>query len=222
MTYSQKNTLGNQMFISDFFFRLLLSETISTIIRSVEKKENQNKTIEENDNIEDDHKIKYPYEEKEYASCVKIFKQQINEDPRIKIRVELCGCETGKRLGEIVLFKVSNNESDSSLALMKNFMNFFEKMKFICQFVWDFLFDKPIVSLKTNDKGVFILKDDKFKFICKFKGYEERQEFQNFTKHHLNFFSGVLRGVFESFGIKGTISGELDKFPSVIFTITTF
>lgn len=39
-------------------------------------------------------------------------------------------------------------------------------MKFICKEFWSTVFKKQIDNLRTNHQGVYVLLDNRFKFIC--------------------------------------------------------
>ena len=81
-----------------------------------------------------------------------------------------------------------------------------EVIKFLCKDVWQELFGKPIDKLQTNHRGVFVLKDNDFKWLARHSGSEP--QFQKAASHHLNFPCGLIRGALENLGISSLVSAD--------------
>ncbi|GAA6016340.1 hypothetical protein JCM11491_006823 [Sporobolomyces phaffii] len=94
-----------------------------------------------------------------------------------------------------------------------------ELIKFICKDVWVSLFDKQVDNLRTNHRGVYVLLDNRVRFLERLSG--EREEVARWSKFLLKFPEGVIRGALANLGIQVTVSSESSNLPQASFQIKT-
>jgi len=91
-------------------------------------------------------------------------------------------------------------------------------MKFICKEFWIEIFKKQIDKLQTNNQGVFVLRDAKFRWLAPFTADDEATRRAAATV--LNFPCGLIKGALENLGITSTVQAEVaPAVPSCSFTI---
>ncbi|EKU22923.1 transport protein particle bet3 containing protein, partial [Nannochloropsis gaditana CCMP526] len=91
-------------------------------------------------------------------------------------------------------------------------------MKFICKEFWIEIFKKQIDKLQTNNQGVFVLRDAKFRWLAPFTANDESTRRAAATV--LNFPCGLIKGALENLGINSTVQAEVaPAVPSCSFTI---
>ena len=91
-------------------------------------------------------------------------------------------------------------------------------MKFICKEFWIEIFRKQIDKLQTNNQGVFVLRDTKFRWLLPFTADDEATRRAAATV--LNFPCGLIKGALENLGITSTVQAEVSPaVPSCSFTI---
>jgi len=91
-------------------------------------------------------------------------------------------------------------------------------MKFICKEFWTEIFRKQIDKLQTNNQGVFVLRDARFRWLLPFTADDEPTRRAAATV--LNFPCGLIKGALENLGITSTVQAEVSPaVPSCSFTI---
>jgi len=91
-------------------------------------------------------------------------------------------------------------------------------MKFICKEFWIEIFKKQIDKLQTNNQGVFVLRDAKFRWLAPSTADDEATRRAAATV--LNFPCGLIKGALENLGITSTVQAEVaPAVPSCSFTI---
>ncbi len=83
------------------------------------------------------------------------------------------------------------------------FSGHLEVLKFICKEFWNEVFRKSIDHLKTNQKGIFILVDDKFRWLAhlSFDESELSRENRNKILAFVRLPCGLIKGALAHFGI---------------------
>ena len=85
-----------------------------------------------------------------------------------------------------------------------------EIIKFICREFWMEVFGKHIDKLQTNHRGVFVLKDNSFKWTSHLSSRNEisaRKSWETIIK----FPCGLLRGALSNLGYPAAISADIDS-----------
>lgn len=91
-------------------------------------------------------------------------------------------------------------------------------MKFICKEFWIEIFKKQIDKLQTNNQGVFVLRDTRFRWLAPFTADDEATRRAAATV--LNYPCGLIKGALENLGISSTVQAEVSPaVPSCSFTI---
>ncbi len=90
-----------------------------------------------------------------------------------------------------------------------------EAIKFVCKAIWMSAFGKSIDKLQTNHKGIFVLRDEKFRFLYAVNldaSVEQKQRFMAFP-------CGFIRGALSNMGFECAVSAEALELPCVNFHI---
>ena len=73
-------------------------------------------------------------------------------------------------------------------------------------------------KLQTNHRGVFVLKDNNFKWLSRFGGADDDAS-KAAAQRLLNFPSGMLRGALANLGICASVSADFTQLPACAFNI---
>ncbi|KAH3850686.1 trafficking protein particle complex subunit 6b-like [Dreissena polymorpha] len=89
-------------------------------------------------------------------------------------------------------------------------------MKFICKEFWSAVFKKQVDNLRTNHQGVYVLQDNKFRFLTQMSSGKQYMEV---APKYLAMSCGVIRGALANIGINSVITAEVSAMPSCKFQI---
>ena len=104
--------------------------------------------------------------------------------------------------------------------LDKRVMDQVDALKFICREYWTSLFGKPIDSLKTNKRGVYVLLDVEFGWISRFaEDVDAVPEATQLVILYLAFPCGLLRGALTGLGHSAAVTAEIPSFPQCCFQV---
>ncbi len=127
------------------------------------------------------------------------------ERERALSNLELIGFNAGYRLIEKL-----TRESPK-------FKDELDLMKFVCKDFWTCVFRKQIDNLRTNHQGVYVLQDNRFKFLAKVS--ESRQYLESAPKFVI-FSCGLVRGSLANLGVNSIVTAEISsQLPSVKFQV---
>jgi len=79
-----------------------------------------------------------------------------------------------------------------------------EAVKFLCKDFWTSVFFKQVDKLQTNHRGVFVLKDLKFRWLTRFVSTSEASRTKAIKI--LAFPCGLIRGALKCLGIDASVS----------------
>eukprot|EP00003_Mantamonas_plastica_P020056 TRINITY_DN3246_c0_g1_i1.p1 TRINITY_DN3246_c0_g1~~TRINITY_DN3246_c0_g1_i1.p1 ORF type:complete len:191 (+),score=43.64 TRINITY_DN3246_c0_g1_i1:34-573(+) len=122
------------------------------------------------------------------------------------IKLEKMGFTVGQRLIE----RLSTNRG--------SFQDDLDVMKFICKDLWNEVYQKNVDNLRTNHKGTFVLRDNKFPWLKRHstgKGGNATE----LAAPYVAFPCGLIRGALENLGIEAQVTVEIDNLPCCEFTI---
>ena len=138
-------------------------------------------------------------------------------------RLERVGYETGYRF-------VEKQTKD-----WQRFKDELDVLKFVCKEFWSAVFKKQIDNLRTNHQGVYVLLDNRFKFVTRISGskqymdlmprvgFNQFKEFKRFSHvilfQYLAFACGMIRGGLANLGLTSTVTAEVLAPPSCKFEI---
>mmetsp|Transcript_8246 Transcript_8246/g.16296 ORF Transcript_8246/g.16296 Transcript_8246/m.16296 type:complete len:184 (-) Transcript_8246:27-578(-) len=136
-------------------------------------------------------------------------------------RLESAGFEVGLRL-------VERHSKDRA-----RFADTLDIIKFICKDFWYEVYRKQIDKLQTNNRGVFMLQDNKHRLLSRCSPSLERQIrtanrlreclFMGSAKElgslHAKFPCGLIRGALYGLGVNASVGVEVHKLTSCQFTI---
>lgn len=85
-----------------------------------------------------------------------------------------------------------------------------EIIKFICREFWMEVFGKHVDKLQTNHRGVFVLKDNAFKWTSQLNARNEKSA-RKFRDTVIKFPCGLLRGALSNLGYSAVVSADIDS-----------
>uniref|UniRef100_A0A3Q0RXY4 Trafficking protein particle complex subunit 6B n=1 Tax=Amphilophus citrinellus TaxID=61819 RepID=A0A3Q0RXY4_AMPCI len=89
-------------------------------------------------------------------------------------------------------------------------------MKFVCKDFWTCVFKKQIDNLRTNHQGIYVLQDNKFRFLSHLSAGKQYLEH---APKYLAFTCGLVRGGLSSLGVKSIVTAEVSVMPSCKFQV---
>ncbi|GAB1600152.1 trafficking protein particle complex subunit 6b-like [Argonauta hians] len=91
-----------------------------------------------------------------------------------------------------------------------------DTMKFICKDFWMAVYKKQVDNLRTNHMGVYVLLDNRFRFLMQMSS--GKQYLENAPKY-LAMSCGIIRGALSNLGINCVVTAEVTVMPSCKFQI---
>lgn len=91
-----------------------------------------------------------------------------------------------------------------------------DTMKFICKDFWMAVYKKQVDNLRTNHMGVYVLLDNRFRFLVQLSS--GKQYLENAPKY-LAMSCGIIRGALSNLGINCVVTAEVTVMPSCKFQI---
>lgn len=89
-------------------------------------------------------------------------------------------------------------------------------MKFVCKEFWSAVFKKQIDNLRTNHQGVYVLLDNRFRFITQMSS--SKQYIDEMPKY-LAFTCGLIRGALANLGINSVVTADIASPPTCRFQV---
>jgi len=130
--------------------------------------------------------------------------------PRGAAALEAIGVRVGRQLVERIIVDRAR------------FGDHLEVIKFVCKEFWAELYQKQIDNLKTNHRGVFVLQDNRFRWLLRLgpeaAGPAKAQVVEAAAKH-LFFPCGIVRGALSSLGVNSTVTADASNLPVCSFTV---
>ncbi|XP_074596909.1 trafficking protein particle complex subunit Trs33 [Brevipalpus obovatus] len=130
-------------------------------------------------------------------------------------------CETNKT--ELNVTQLENVGYNTGYRLIKRITRETQRikeeldvMKFICKDFWGAVFKKQIDNLRTNHQGIYVLVDNKFRFIA---NISSGKQYMGLMPKYLAFSCGLLRGALSNLGLKAIVTGEVVSPPSCRFQV---
>eukprot|EP01012_Entosiphon_sulcatum_P009761 TRINITY_DN15586_c0_g1_i1.p1 TRINITY_DN15586_c0_g1~~TRINITY_DN15586_c0_g1_i1.p1 ORF type:complete len:208 (+),score=28.64 TRINITY_DN15586_c0_g1_i1:56-679(+) len=97
-------------------------------------------------------------------------------------------------------------------------------IRFLCKEFWTDCFRKPVDSLKTNNKGLYQLKDNAFRWLRHIAPNPPQAaagQYQRSPYDHTIFPAGLIRGALYGLGIQAVVEPVLGKtLPECTFNVT--
>ncbi|KAL8619665.1 Trafficking protein particle complex subunit 6B [Nucella lapillus] len=115
---------------------------------------------------------------------------------------------TGYRVGQSLIERFTRDSS--------RFKDELDMMKFICKDFWNLVYKKQIDNLRTNHQGVYVLQDNKFRFLTQMSSGKQYMEA---APKYLAFPCGLIRGALCSLGINCIVTAEVSAMPACKFQI---
>jgi len=94
--------------------------------------------------------------------------------------------------------------------------NSLDVIKFLCKDFWTETFGKQVDNLRTNHRGIYVLIDNKFRWLLRISLAEQSDDTRRmFTAVPC----GLLRGALTALGMQCTVSADASQAPVVTFTL---
>jgi hypothetical protein len=114
-------------------------------------------------------------------------------------------------------FSVGSRLVDKCAIDRSRFTTTLEIVKFVCKDFWTDAFGKQVDGLRTNHRGVYVLIDNKFRWLLHTSLPESADESLRAT--FTAFPCGLLSGALTSLGVPCTVTAEFTTPPQVTFTL---
>jgi len=98
----------------------------------------------------------------------------------------------------------------------QRFKDELDVMKFVCKEFWSAVFKKQIDNLRTNHQGVYVLLDNRFRFITQMSS---SKQYVDVMPKYLAFTCGLIRGALANLGLISIVTEEIVLPPSCRFQI---
>ncbi|KAL4239101.1 Trafficking protein particle complex subunit 6B [Mactra antiquata] len=89
-------------------------------------------------------------------------------------------------------------------------------MKFICKDFWNSVFKKQVDNLRTNHQGVYVLQDNRFRFLTQISN---GKQFMDTAPRYLAVACGIIRGSLANIGVNSIVTAEVSAMPACKFQI---
>ncbi|XP_032794231.1 trafficking protein particle complex subunit 6b [Daphnia magna] len=99
---------------------------------------------------------------------------------------------------------------------LSRFKDELEVMKAICKDFWSAVFKKQVDNLRTNHQGVYVLQDNKFRFLA---SISNSRQYLELAPKYLVFTCGLLRGALASLGLTCIVTAEVTTMPACKFQV---
>ncbi|KAI8784709.1 trafficking protein particle complex subunit 6B [Biomphalaria glabrata] len=134
-----------------------------------------------------------------------IHKESSNEEKEQGIsKLEALGFRVGQSLIERLTKECSR------------FKDELDTMKFLCKDLWNLVYKKQIDNLRTNHQGVYVLQDNRFKFLVQMS---TGKQYMESAPKYLAFPCGMIRGALSNLGINCIVTAEVSAMPACKFQI---
>lgn len=141
----------------------------------------------------------------------------------------------GRRI-EAIGFQVGLQLAERYTKERPRFGDHLEAIKFICKDFWAEIFKKQVDNLKTNHRGVFVLQDNRFRWLTHisldsptYTGGDGISVENSMTNNavmaaraagqYLYFPCGLIRGALTNLGVPCDVSAEVASLPACSFVV---
>ncbi|GAA5885775.1 hypothetical protein JCM16303_006058 [Sporobolomyces ruberrimus] len=156
---------------------------------------------------------------------------EVDMDQQVKDKIEQIGFKLGYATAERLtrdrprfpstLSSTSSSSTTTPTTPSIPIPDTLESIKFICKDVWVSLFDKQVDNLRTNHRGVYVLLDNRLRFLERLSPSGDKDQVARWSKFLLKFPEGVVRGSLANLGIQVSVSSESNNLPQASFQIKT-
>eukprot|EP01108_Squamamoeba_japonica_P006976 TRINITY_DN578_c0_g1_i1.p4 TRINITY_DN578_c0_g1~~TRINITY_DN578_c0_g1_i1.p4 ORF type:complete len:161 (+),score=65.22 TRINITY_DN578_c0_g1_i1:834-1316(+) len=94
------------------------------------------------------------------------------------------------------------------------FVSTLDIVKFVCKELWNEAFGKQVDNLRTNHRGVFVLIDNKFRYLRHISPLDARS-YAVYTA----FACGLIAGALGALGLPCQVTAEVTACPATTFTV---
>ncbi|XP_056021060.1 trafficking protein particle complex subunit 6b-like [Ostrea edulis] len=91
-----------------------------------------------------------------------------------------------------------------------------DTMKFVCKDFWNYVYKKQIDNLRTNHQGVYVLQDNRFRFLTQISNGKQYMES---APKFLALPCGMIRGALSNLGVNCVVTAEVSAMPACKFQI---
>uniref|UniRef100_A0A0B7A0W2 Trafficking protein particle complex subunit 6B n=1 Tax=Arion vulgaris TaxID=1028688 RepID=A0A0B7A0W2_9EUPU len=117
---------------------------------------------------------------------------------------------------EALGFRVGQSLIERFTKECSRFKDELDTMKFLCKDFWNLVYKKQIDNLRTNHQGVYVLQDNKFKFLVQMS---TGKQYMESAPKYLAFPCGMIRGALSNLGVNCIVTAEVSAMPSCKFQI---
>jgi hypothetical protein len=99
---------------------------------------------------------------------------------------------------------------------LPRFRDELDTVKFICKDFWNVVYKKQVDNLRTNHQGVYVLQDNRFRFLLQIADNKANLEL---ISEYLALPCGLIRGALTNLGVTCIVTAEVVKLPECKFQV---
>lgn len=99
------------------------------------------------------------------------------------------------------------------------FVDHFDIVKYICKEFWTAIFKKQVDNLKTNHRGVYVLRDNNFRWFSRLSSDRGLTETAIEGALYPAFPCGLIRGALANLGVSSMVAADITQLPQCTFQI---
>ncbi|XP_038046297.1 trafficking protein particle complex subunit 6b-like [Patiria miniata] len=141
-----------------------------------------------------------------HMEIVSYVEQSAKKDEKDRLVAKLE--QMGYRVGQSVVERLTKDTPRFSSEL--------DIIKFICKDFWSSILKKQVDNLRTNHLGVYVLQDNKFRFLVQLSASKQYLEA---APKYLAFTCGLVRGALANVGLNCIVTAEVSNMPACKFQI---
>mmetsp|Transcript_23470 Transcript_23470/g.57497 ORF Transcript_23470/g.57497 Transcript_23470/m.57497 type:complete len:173 (-) Transcript_23470:57-575(-) len=132
--------------------------------------------------------------------------------------------DAGRKQMEAMGFQVGTQLAERYTRDRARFTEQTEIILFLCKEFWLDVFKKRVDNLKTNNRGVYVLQDNAFRWTRNLHAWgptdaEGEAALKAYGASCTHFPCGIIRGMLSHLGLACTVTGDAAGLPGVTFTL---
>ncbi|KAL3874352.1 hypothetical protein ACJMK2_037380 [Sinanodonta woodiana] len=117
---------------------------------------------------------------------------------------------------ESIGFRIGQSLAERFTRDCSRFKDELDTMKFVCKDFWNTVYKKQIDNLRTNHQGVYVLQDNRFRFLTHISNGKQYMEA---APKYLALPCGMIRGALANLGVNCVVTAEVSTMPACKFQI---
>jgi hypothetical protein len=124
---------------------------------------------------------------------------------------------------EAIGFAVGQKLAERQTTARQPFVDALDAIKYVCKEFWTECFRKQVDNLRTNHRGVYVLMDNRLRWLAKISpsaaAGRDAARVKAEATMYAHYPCGLIRGALAAFGIDASVSAEISTLPACQFTV---